>query len=68
MWLTVPLHVLLAVVLVLDVRAAVFWSRVGGPLGVPVTVAAAVAVLALLLLTSDARRQWSRSGPADDGL
>jgi hypothetical protein len=57
-WLTLPLHALLVVVLVLDVRAAVFWAGVGGSLGVPVALAAAgVAVLAGVLLAVDVRRQ-----------
>ncbi len=36
LWLTVPLYAVLLVVVVLDVRAAVFWGRVGGSLGTPV--------------------------------
>ena len=58
LWLTVPVYALLLVVVVLDVRAAVFWARVGGSLGTPVALAAgAIALLALLLLAFDLRRQ-----------
>ncbi len=58
LWLTIPLHILLLVVVVLDVRAAVFWAGVGGSLGVPVSVAAAgVAALAGGLLAVDLRYQ-----------
>ncbi len=58
LWLTVPLYAVLLVVVVLDVRAAVFWGRVGGSLGTPVALAAgAVALLAVLLLGFDLRRQ-----------
>ena len=58
LWLTVPLYAVLLVVVVLDVRAAVFWGRVGGPLGTPVALAAGgIALLAVLLLVVDLRRQ-----------
>ncbi len=58
LWLTVPLHAVLLSVVVLDVRAAVFWRRVGGSLGTPVALAAGgIAVLAVLLLGFDLRRQ-----------
>ena len=58
LWLTVPLYAVLLLVAVLDVRAAVFWGRVGGSLGTPVTLAAGgIALLALLLLVLDLRRQ-----------
>ncbi len=58
LWLTVPLHAVLLVVVVLDVRAVVFWAGVGGSLGVLVTLAAAgVAALAVGLLAVDLRRQ-----------
>ena len=40
LWLTVPLHAVLLVVVVLDVRAAVFWGRVGGSLGTTVAAGA----------------------------
>ncbi len=58
LWLTVPLYAVLTVVVVLDVRAAVFWGRVGGSLGTPVALAAGgIALLAVLLLVADLRRQ-----------
>ena len=58
LWLTVPLYAVLRVVVVLDVRAAVFWGRVGGSLGTPVALAAGgIALLAVLLLGVDLRRQ-----------
>jgi hypothetical protein len=57
-WLTAPLYAVLLVVVVLDVRAVVFWAGVGGSLGVLVTLAAAgVAALAVGLLAVDLRRQ-----------
>ena len=58
LWLTVPLYAVLLGVVVLDVRAAVFWGRVGGSLGTPVALAAGgIALLAVLLLVVDLRRQ-----------
>ena len=58
LWLTVPLYAVLLVVVVLDVRATVFWGRVGGSLGTPVALAAGgIALLAVLLLVVDLRRQ-----------
>ncbi len=68
LWLTVPVYAVLLVVAVLDVRAAVFWTRVGGPLGTPVALAAGViALLAVLLLALDLRRQvLLDAGPRDD--
>jgi hypothetical protein len=67
-WLTVPLYAVLLVVVVLDVRAAVFWGRVGGSLGTPVALAAGgIALLALLLLGFDLRRQLLLGAhPEDD--
>ncbi len=70
LWLTIPLHAVLLVVVVLDVRAAVFWAGVGGSLGVPMALAAAgVAALAGGLLAVDLRRQvllaQNRSAHAD---
>ncbi len=68
LWLTVPLYAVLTVVVVLDVRAAVFWGRVGGSLGTPVALAAGgIALLAVLLLVADLRRQVRlRADPGDD--
>ena len=68
LWLTVPLYAVLLVVVVLDVRAAVFWGRVGGSLGTPVALAAGgIALLAVLLLVVDLRRQVLLSAdPGDD--
>ncbi len=67
LWLTVPLYVVLLGVVVLDVRAAVFWGRVGGSLGTPVALAAGgIALLAVLLLVVDLRRQVLRADPGDD--
>lgn len=68
LWLTVPLYAVLLVVVVLDVRAAVFWGRVGGSLGTPVALAAGgIALLAVLLLVVDARRQVRLGAdPGDD--
>jgi polyferredoxin len=58
LWLTVPLYAVLLVVVVLDLRAAVFWARVGGSLGTLVALAAGgIALLAVLLLVVDLRRQ-----------
>ena len=63
-----PLYAVLLVVVVLDVRAAVFWGRVGGSLGTPVAlVAGGIALLAVLLLVVDLRRQLLlRADPGDD--
>jgi hypothetical protein len=59
LWLTVPLYVVLISVMVIDVWAAVFWSAVGGSLGVPLATAAVVVVLLLgAVLLTDVRRQW----------
>ncbi len=68
LWLTVPLYAVLTVVVVLDVRAAVFWGRVGGSLGTPVALAAGgIALLAVLLLVADLRRQVRLGAdPGDD--
>ncbi len=68
LWMTVPLYAVLLVVVVLDVRAAVFWARVSGSLGTPVALAAgAIALLALLLLGSDLWRQaLLGADPGDD--
>ena len=68
LWLTVPLYAVLLGIVVLDVRAAVFWGRVGGSLGTPVALAAVgIALLAVLLLGVDLRRQvLLRADPGDD--
>ena len=68
LWLTVPLYAVLLGVVVLDVRAAVFWGRVGGSLGTPVALAAGgIALLAVLLLVVDLRRQGLLgTDPGDD--
>jgi hypothetical protein len=68
LWLTVPLYAVLLAVVVLDVRAAVFWGRVGGSLGTPVALAAGgIALLAGLLLVVDLRRQvLLGADPRDD--
>ena len=67
LWLTVPLHAVLLGVVVLDVRAAVFWGRVGGSLGTPVALAAGgIALLAVLLLVVDLRRQVLLARDSDD--
>ena len=68
LWLTVPLYAVLLVVVVLDVRAAVFWGRVGGSLGTPVAlVAGGIALLAVLLLVVDLRRQVRLGTDPRDG-
>ena len=52
------MYAVLLVVAVLDVRAAVFWGRVGGSLGTPVALAAGgIALVAVLLVAFDLRRQ-----------
>ncbi len=68
LWLTVPLYAVLLLVVVLDARAAVFWARVGGSLGTPVALAAGgIALLAVLLLVVDLRRQvLLAADPGDD--
>ncbi len=67
LWLTVPMYAVLLVVVVLDVRAAVFWARVGGSLGTSVALAAAaIALLALLLLGFDLRRQMLLAADAEN--
>ena len=68
LWLTVPMYALLLVVAVLDVRAAVFWSRVGGSLGTPLALAAGgIALLAMLLIGIDLRREMLLGAdPGDD--
>ena len=68
LWLTVPLYAVLLGVVVLDVRAALFWGRVGGSLGTPVALAAGgIALLAVLLLVVDLRRQvLLGTDPGDD--
>ena len=61
------MYAVLLVVVVLDVRAAVFWTRVGGSLGTSVAlVASAIALLAVLLLGFDLRRQvWPITDPRE---
>lgn len=68
LWLTVPLYAVLLVVVVLDARSAVFWGRVGGSLGTPVALTAGgIALLAVLLLVVDLRRQvLLGADPRDD--
>jgi hypothetical protein len=68
LWLTVPLYAVLLLVVALDVRAAVFWGRVGGSLGTSVAlVAGGIALLAVLLLGVDLRRQLLLDAdPGDD--
>ena len=67
LWLTVPMYAVLLVVVVLDVRAAAFWVRVGGALGTPVALAAgAIALLAVLLLGLHLRRQMILSASPED--
>jgi len=62
LWLTLPLYALLTAVVVLDVRAAFFWGRVGGSLGTAVAVAAgALTLTAALLMGCDPRRQVARA-------
>jgi hypothetical protein len=57
LWLTVLIDALLLSVVVLDVRAAVFWTQVGGSLGTPAALlAGGVALLAALLIVADVRR------------
>ena len=68
LWLTVPLYAVLLVVVVLDMRAAVFWGRVGGSLGTPVALAAGgIALLAVLLLVLDLRPQGLPGADPWDG-
>ena len=68
LWLTGPLYAVLLLVIVLDVRAAVFWERVGGSLGTPVALAAGgIALLAVLLLGVDLRRQVLLVADPEDG-
>ena len=68
LWLTAPLYAVLLGVVVLDVRAAVFWGRVGGSLGTPVALAAGgIALLAVLLLVVDLRRQVVLGADPGDG-
>ena len=67
LWLTVPAYAVLLVVVVLDVRAAVFWARVGGSLGTPMALAAGgIALVAVLLLAFDLRRQVILSASPED--
>ena len=67
LWLTGPAYAVLLVVVVLDLRAAVFWARVGGSLGTPVALAAAgIALLAVLLVASDLRRQMLLGAVPED--
>ena len=67
LWLTVPLYAVLLGVVVLDVRAAVFWGRVGGSLGTPVALAAGgIALLAVLLLVVDLLRQMPMARGSED--
>ena len=68
LWLTVPAYAVLLVVVVLDLRAAVFWARVGGSLGTPVALAAGgVAFVAVLLVVFDLRRQVLLGADPEDG-
>ena len=62
------MYAVLLVVAVLDVRAAVFWARVGGSLGTPVASAAGgIAFVAVLLVVVDLRRQvLLGADPGDD--
>lgn len=67
LWLTLPAYAVLLVVVVLDVRAALFWVRVGGSLGTPVALTAGgIALLAVLLLGFDLRRQVLLGADPDD--
>ncbi len=67
LWLTLPLHAVLVVVVVLDVRALLFWAGVGGSLGLPAALSAAgVAVLAAALVAVDVRHQVLLSRPEQD--
>jgi hypothetical protein len=60
LWVTAPLYAVLLLVIGIDLRAVVFWARVGGSVGASVSLAAGcVAVACLLLLGSDLRRQVS---------
>jgi hypothetical protein len=57
---------LLLSVVVLDVRAAVFWTQVGGSLGtLAAPLAGGVALLAVLLLLADVRRHLLPHPSAD---
>jgi hypothetical protein len=59
LWLTVPLHLALAVVGAVNAWAASFWLRVDGRLGLIVGGAASLVVLVVVVLIGvDARRQW----------
>ena len=62
LWATIPLYVLLLAVLAANVWGAIFWTSVGGTLGLSVAAAAVLVVLVLAgLLVTDARRQtWRR--------
>ncbi|MCW2739626.1 MAG: hypothetical protein JWR45_48 [Blastococcus sp.] len=61
LWVTAVLYVLLLAVIVADVWGAIFWTAVGGTLGLSVAGAAVVVILLLAgLLLTDARRQWRR--------
>ena len=70
LWLTVPLYAVLLLVVALDVRAAVFWGRVGGSLGTPVALAAGViallAVLLLVVVVNVRRQVLLDADPGDD--
>ncbi len=67
LWLTLPLYAVLFAVIVLDVRAAVFWAQVGGSLGPPVTLGAAgIATLAVALILLDLRRQVTSGWTSED--
>ncbi len=58
LWLTVPLYAVLLVVVVLDVRAAVFRGRVGDSLGTPVALAAGGIASGVVSLPSSRRSWW----------
>ena len=61
-WLTVPLHLLGWAVLAADLWGVVFWARVGGSLGWAIAAVGAVAAVVLLVvLVRDLRRQMGRA-------
>ena len=65
-WLTAALYVVVLAIIAFDVWATLFWARVGGSLGQGLALGGtAVALVLVVLLLVDARRQW-RSAASED--
>ncbi len=67
LWLTLPFHVSLLAVLLLDIRTAFFRLNVGGVLGDTITLlAVGLAVYAAIFFAANLRRQLLRARSEDE--